>query len=130
MEPKHPRKCPCDECKAKRAAYMRKSRAKKMGLQVIASDPTAPSQPDLAEPLNVEREVQKEIDMLTSGPDLPGVVASALAMARVLDNPLLVTIAPSAHRQLMLDLDQLHKASSPKKGTLTVVANAAQRPKK
>ena len=78
--------------------------------------------PRKRQPGRVEREVTREMTGLSAAPKHPGLVASIIAMAKILDNPEAVTTHPSAHRQLTMGLNQLWSASVGRKGKLASVA--------
>jgi hypothetical protein len=62
--------------------------------------------------------------------DLTGfqaLAAGAVAMARILDNPLWVTTQPSAVRQLASVLALLHREAAPRRGRLALVQQMIER---
>jgi hypothetical protein len=76
-------------------------------------------------PGRVECGVRAELAGLT---ERPGLVAVALAMARVLDNPRAVSSQPAAAKVLASLLDQLHSASAcGRRGGLAVVRTMTER---
>jgi hypothetical protein len=79
----------------------------------------------------VELAVVAEVEMIGDAVERrPALVASAIAMGRVLDDWRLVTTWPSAQRRLQAALDELHAASAPNTGKLaTVAALSARKPK-
>jgi hypothetical protein len=85
--------------------------------------------PDSDEPGRVETQVAAEIKLLTPKvrSSYIGLIESALAMARIIDNPNLSTTHPSAQRQLMVALDKLHDQSVGKQGKLASVAAMSER---
>ncbi len=52
--------------------------------------------------------VLDEIGAIPASRQEPGLVADALAQARIIDDPESVTVAPAAFAQLMAVLDELH----------------------
>jgi hypothetical protein len=72
----------------------------------------------------VEKMVDEEIRRLTPKvrENYVGLIESALAMARIIDNPNALTTHPSAQRQLMVALDKLHNQSVGRQGKLASVA--------
>lgn len=94
--------------------------------QIRAGDPASgEAYPD--EPGEVEMAVAKEIKSLSAAPKHPGLVQSALAMAKILDNPGAITTHPSAHRQLTVSLDKLWNVSVGRQGKLADVAAMTRR---
>ena len=64
--------------------------------------------------------VRRELDGLAGVEDRPGMVAVALAMARLLDNPLAVAQHPAAAARLMELFALLGKGGSKRRGKLAV----------
>jgi hypothetical protein len=135
------RGCRCDPCKEANRKYTEdlrdRKRTNKPVLTPLRSLNPEPEQKqvqvyDPDEPGRVESAVQLEINLLTQKvrETLPGLIASALAMARDIDNPALATSHPSSQRQLMAALSQLHNASVGRKGKLADVAQMANRGEK
>lgn len=120
---RHEPGCDCERCAGRRdrnAARMRRNRARARGL-----DPAAPTVVPLAG--RVELAVRAEIGMISGAAAHPALVASAIAMGRVLDDWRVVTTWPSAQRRLMAALDALHKGSAPGAGRLAGVARLSDR---
>lgn len=133
------RGCRCDPCKEANRLYQidLKNRKRTGGnvvtplrsLAAVPDDPPPPPQSsgEPEEMGRVEKKVDEEIKSLSSGVKHPGLVESALAMARILDNDALFTTHPSAQRQLMVALEKLHSASTRRKGNLATVAQMSNR---
>ena len=76
---------------------------------------------------NVEAAVLAEVQALGSSPR-PGLVAAAIAMARILDNPKAVSSQPPAARMLTSLLDKLRSASAQgRRGRLAVVRTMTEK---
>jgi hypothetical protein len=68
----------------------------------------------------VEAAVQSELDGLTAA--RPGLMQTALALARIMDTPRAVSSQPAAARTLAALLDKLHSVSAgSRRGRLTLV---------
>jgi hypothetical protein len=112
--------CRCEECKEAHRAAARDYRERR------ASGQTRPAavlqtRADLppSEPGPVESGVQEEI--AGSAEARPGLAATALALARIMDNPRAVGQQPAAARQLTSLLEKLRSASPARRGGLAVV---------
>lgn len=127
---------PC--CKAAQAQYRREYKARKSGVPLeapkagrkskaeLASVTTLPNsgsaQPEYDGPVGAaEQAVLEELSTLTSSETRKGAAQSALAMARILDNPLALAQQPSAAAKLTAILDDLRKGSSRRRGRLASV---------
>jgi hypothetical protein len=76
----------------------------------------------------VESTVQVELRALHAATDRPGVAQTALALARILDNPRAVSSQPSAAKVLAAVLDKLRSASAQNRGgRLAVVRTLTER---
>lgn len=133
------RGCRCEACKEANRQYGidLKERKRSGGtvvtpLRSLSSLPAMPPPPEAEkDPDEIGRNelaVAAEIRTLSSASKHPGLVESALSMAKILDNPIAVTTHPSAQRQLMVALDKLHAASTKRKDSnLAKVAQMAVR---
>jgi hypothetical protein len=114
--------CRCDECKVAESNYQRDRRRSK---RKLGSVPTLPNRPDANDSPDavglVEGAVQAEIDTLSTAAKRPGLVAAALAMARLLDGPLYVAQHPQAAARLQGLLAELRIGADTKKGWLAAV---------
>jgi hypothetical protein len=112
------RGCRCDECKGAQAAYQRVYRERQRNGLTVRRDLTGSTN---VEPGPVELAVQEEISGLVLAALRPGLVAGALAMARVLDAAA-VNAKPQAAKVLVGVLDTLHKGSAQgRRGSLSLV---------
>jgi hypothetical protein len=120
--------CRCDECKAAQRAYQRRYRERRANGEtrphsaavVVAELPQAEAyQTDTPGP--VEATAQQEIGSLAQVQTRPGLVAIALAMARILDNPRARSAQPAAAKVLVAVLDALHKGSTQRRCNLALV---------
>ena len=102
----------CDKCKQAEANYQK---ARRHGVNVAAL-PTASETPveQPREPGPVEAGVLVELDGVPAAEMRPGLKQAALALARVLDNPLTVAQHPSAAKQMGEILNQLRKGAEKK----------------
>ncbi len=64
-----------------------------------------------SEPAPVESAVVAELDTLSAATDRPGVAQTALALARILDNPRAVSSQPPAAKVQVSLLDKMRSAS-------------------
>jgi hypothetical protein len=107
--------CRCATCTAAnkeyQIAYRRRSRMKRKVTAGVED----------SGPGRVEAAVQLEVDQLGVAEQRPGLVAAALAMARILDTEGAVTSQPAACRQLMVALAELHRVPVSRRGRLAVV---------
>ena len=138
------RGCRCDPCREANRLYgVNLSQRRRTGgpilvpLRPVNANPDGGTEPQYQdtnmpnpdEPGRVERQVAAEIEQLTDRvrKGYTGLIESALAMARIIDNTNLATTHPSAQRQLMVALDKLHSVSVGKKGGLAAVAEMSNR---
>ena len=137
------RGCRCVACKDAQKQYRaerRKSKNTEVGRAVLAAVPDVPVQPvqpppvqpeaaatppvpdeDPQVPLSVVEETRREIATLAGAELRPGLVAAALRMAQVLDNPEALTQWPQATSRLADVLEQLGKGGRKKRGNLATV---------
>lgn len=124
--------CRCDECKAANREYNRELRNRKAAgglpenLASVSKLPGANQRPVTTEPGRVESQVLIELGMMNSPAKYPGLAESALAMARILDNPNMLTTHPAAQRALRGTLADLHDKSAVKVGRLAKVASMSR----
>src|SRR6185312_2460161 len=94
--------CRCDRCRKAQSDYRKdlrlrsKARVPAGTVSTLKSVPPLPSSSKPSKPGRVEAAVLAELEGLTSAVKRPGLVASARAMARVLDTPLYVSQHPAA----------------------------------
>ena len=129
--------CRQPECKAAQAVYKREWRARQAGVPLeapkagrkskaelasITTLPTAQNRTESGTDLGpAERAVLEELGTLTSAETRKGAAQSALAMARILDNPLALAQQPSAAAKLTQILEDLRKGSARRRGRLASV---------
>ena len=125
--------CRCEACKAAQAEYMRNWKARKAGFDVDAPKPGRPPKGSSASVTVLpgslpsgsggaaELAVRAELAGLTSAATRLGAVEAALAMARILDNPLALAQQPSAAARLTAILEDLRKGSARRRGRLASV---------
>ncbi len=107
--------CYCEDCTSASTAYQQRYRQRPT---VVVSLPASVT-PQPIEPGPVESGVKAEIS--GSATDArPGLAATALALARIMDNPRAVSPQPTAARQLAVILGTLSKPTQPR-GKLAVV---------
>jgi hypothetical protein len=136
------RGCRCDKCTLANTEYGQNLKDRKRlrkpiqppmtpisALASVTNIRTSEPPQERTEPGEVEVAVIAEMKALSAASKHPGVVASVIAMARILDNPGAVTTHPSAHRQMTASLDKLWAASVGRKGTLADVAAMTNRSK-
>lgn len=120
--------CRQPECKAAQAQYMREWKARKSG--AVVEMPTrgrprkgsAQERPDIGRAVGeAEQAVLEELETLSSAATRKSAVAAALAMARILDNPLALTQQASAAGKLLTIMEELRKGSGRSKGRLASV---------
>ena len=87
------------------------------------SSPVTPRPPS---PGPVESGVEVEIAESRQAQDRPGLAHTALALARMLDNPRAVSAQPAATRQLTVILDRLAR-SSHRRAKLAVVKSMTEK---
>jgi hypothetical protein len=117
--------CRCDACtEGHRLTALEYAQRKAAGqvrprVQVAEIPPPSPNGPP--EPGPVEAAVHEEINGMAAE-TRPGLVAIALAMARLLDNPKAVNQQPAAAKVLAAMLEKLRQASAPgRRGHLAAV---------
>lgn len=124
--------CRCANCKAAQAAYRREYQARKAGATVTEIRPgrrpkgVAAPRPVAAAgaPSGDGPAVQAVLDelaTLTSAETRKGAAQAAIAMARILDNPLALAQQPAAAAKLTAILEDLRKGSARRKGRLASV---------
>ena len=124
--------CRCAACKAAQAEYMREWKARKAGADIEAPRMGRPPKGSSASVTvlpgslpessgAVEAAVRAELAGLTSAATRLGAVEAALAMARILDNPLALAQQPSAAARLTAILEDLRKGSARRRGRLASV---------
>jgi hypothetical protein len=128
--------CRCASCKAAQATYRREWQARKAGATVTEL-PRPGRKPKTDAPRSIteaaaraqeelpigptEAAVIEELASLTSAETRKGAAQAALAMARILDNPLALTQQPPAAARLTTILEDLRKGSARRKGRLASV---------
>jgi hypothetical protein len=106
--------CRCDDCTVANTAYQQRYRQRPTAVVPLSAPVT------LAGPGPVEVGVGQEIAGLTEA--RPGLAQTALALARVLDNPRAVSSHPPAAKVLAALLDKLASASAHgRRGNLSLV---------
>ena len=123
--------CRCAVCKAAQAQYMREWKARKAGADIEAPRMGRPPKGSSAAVTvaadsvssggAVEAAVQAELAGLTSAATRLGAAEAAVAMARILDNPLALAQQPAAAARLTAILDDLRKGSARRRGRLASV---------
>jgi hypothetical protein len=126
--------CRCPSCKAAQSKYRRDLKARNAGATVTSIAPPgrrpkgAPAPvpvvavPQLSsEPGGAEQAVLEELALLTSAETRKGAAQAAIALARILDNPLALPQQPQAAAKLVAILDDLRKGSARRKGRLASV---------
>ena len=123
--------CRLPECKAAQAKYMREYKARKAGAVIDIRSPgrprkgsAAPTPISAVPPAGVgpaEQAVLDELATLTSAETRKGAAQAALAMARILDNPVALAQQPQAAARLTAILEDLRKGSARRKGRLASV---------
>lgn len=121
--------CRCAGCKAAQTQYRREHKARQSG--VVTEFPKQGRRPKgEAAPVPVsmpsggglaEQAVLEELATLTSAETRRGAAQAALAMARILDNPLALAQQPAAAAKLTGILEELRKGSARKRGRLASV---------
>jgi cobalamin biosynthesis protein CbiG len=94
--------------------------------QFTTGSPDSPDSPDGA----VVAAVKTELATLSATERRPGLAASAIRMAEIVDSKPLATTAPSAQRRLQAALTELRGASVEVGGKLAEVAAMTQRPRR
>ena len=136
--------CRCAPCKAAMSQYTREWKARKAGADIPAPPRGRPRKAAVAvdgsaagsatvtalpgatggpvrQPGPAEAAVLEELASLTSAETLKGAAAAALAMARLLDNPVALAQQPAAAAKLTTILEDLRKGSARKRGRLASV---------
>lgn len=125
--------CRRPECKLAQSKYRRDLKARNAGATVtsIARPGRRPKGSEAPKPAAMapapsgdgpaERAVVEELTTLTSAETRKGAAQAALAMARILDNPLALTQQPQAAARLTAILEDLRKGSTRRKGRLASV---------
>lgn len=105
-------RCRCEPCRAAQAKYMRDYKDRRLAiggaklLSLAAVDKPAP-QPVSRGPGDNERAVREECAGLSLSDDRPAMVAQAVTLARILDNPKSMAMWPTTSRQLTAILNDL-----------------------
>ena len=124
--------CRCEFCKAAQAQYVRDRKARQAGVDIEAPRPGRPPKGSHATVTALpsargsgvgpaEQAVLDELALLTSAETRLGTAQAALAMARILDNPLALAQQASAAREMRAALDDLRKGSQKRRGRLASV---------
>lgn len=122
--------CRCADCKQAEADYQKRRRRNRTPpalTSVPDSQPTVPAAPEAPQvpavpPESVQAAVQRELDLLDGAREgRPGLVATAMAMARILDNDLAIPQHPGAAGKLLEVLTELGRAGRKRKGKLAAV---------
>lgn len=122
--------CKCDACKQANRAYFKARRRKQEPAErkpaaprnVTEFKPRIPNDPPVErEPGVTEAAVMAEIAGLSTAEQRPGLVAVALAHARVLDDPLAISQHASNGHRLAEALDKLRKGADARTGRLASV---------
>lgn len=111
--------CRCDECRAANRTYQREWAANRGSGQPVVS--IAPSSVPAEGPGAVEVAVNLELDGLAQAVSRPGLTQTALALARIMDNPKALNQQPAAAAKLVEVLDKLRKGADAKKSRLASV---------
>lgn len=120
--------CHCDACKLAEAEYQKARRHGVSKVTPITSATEIPTTPKEREVGAVETGVLGELDGIAMADARPGMKATAIALARVLDNPLTVAQHPSAAHRLTEILTTLRKGAEKKSSRLAAVREMS-RPK-
>lgn len=119
------RGCRQPECVAAQREYNANLRKRKSNNETTRAPvralptPTPPQQPSTG--ATVEEAVRAEIDGLSTASSRPGLVAVALAHARVLDDPVAISQHASNGHRLAEALEKLRKGSESQVGRLAAV---------
>lgn len=98
--------CRCESCSSANKSYLQEYRSRRMAGEVGADPVVDPSVIGA-----VESAVRLElVDVVQTG-SRPALVATAVALARVLDNPRAMSVQPAAARQLKAILEDLRNGS-------------------
>lgn len=113
--------CRCVDCKRANADYQREYKARRLlGL----TEPGLRALPPVVVPdegSSVEAAVLAEVEGLALGSERPALVAVALNLARLLDNPRAFAQAPAAAGKLTMVLDSLRKGGESGRSRLAAV---------
>lgn len=108
--------CRCEDCITAHRVYQRDYRERKANGEVAPRAAVVVlSQPQVlqaSEPGPVESAVKAELEGLAQTEALPGLAQTALALARIMDNPKAVSSQPPAAKVLAGLLDTLRKGAS------------------
>jgi hypothetical protein len=116
--------CRCDDCKDAQRLYQRRYRERQALRNVT---PVSPDEVALSNKVGpVESAVKKEIAGLAAEAR-PGLVAVAVAMARILDNSRVPAPKPAAAKVLVSVMDTLHKSAQGRRGNLAVVRTMVEK---
>lgn len=124
--------CRCSECKRAHRLYAADLQKRHATGDVaprvrVASAVFAGDSGELAAgPGRVEVAITQELEGLAQAAARPGLVETALAMARILDNPRSVSQQPAAAGKLADILDRLRKGSDQRKSRLASVRDMAK----
>ena len=110
--------CRCEQCKSSESKYQRDLKRRKQ-FGDLASVAEFPAGESVSAGESVESAVRSEIEALSA--PRPGLVATAIALARVLDDPRATSTKPAAAGKLADMLETLRKAGDPKKSRLASV---------
>lgn len=123
--------CHCIPCRASESEYQR-GRRRNRNSPALASVADLPAEVEATEPVppaaaavgpeSVQAAVLRELDLLDDAArDRPGQVATALAMARIMDSPLAIPQHPAAAGKLLEVLESLGRVGRKRKGKLAAV---------
>lgn len=116
--------CRCDKCKLAEANYQK---ARRHGVTALPNAERAPvEQPEVREPGPTEASVLAELATLPAAETHPSLAQGALAMARILDNPLHVAQQPQALARMAEMMKELRKGV--KKGGRLAAVRSMTRP--
>jgi hypothetical protein len=124
--------CRCAGCKAAQSEYRRAHKARAAGATVTSIGAPGRRPKGVAGPAplvvaeapsdgSAVQAVLEELATLTSAETRKGAAQAALAMARILDNPLALAQQPQAAARLTAILEDLRKGSARRKGRLASV---------
>lgn len=116
--------CRCEQCKAAHRLYAQEYRQRKAGgvdttarALVVVPKP----RPTAALEGSVEAGVRAEIDGLANTELRPGLAQAALALARLMDDPMAMNQKPAAAAKLVELLDKLRKGADERRSRLASV---------
>lgn len=112
--------CRCDQCRLAEAEYQKRNRQRRAAkaLKAVPDQPESDNTAPEDAPVGVVDAVQREVDGLAGVDGKPGLVATAVAMAKILDNPVAIAQHPAAAARLMDLLADLHKGGKKERGKL------------